>query len=53
MNYHPEATKMIEEGVAYLKDLDPEIYDLQIYAQLNAYRKYLEQCIPNEKTLGR
>jgi len=50
--YHPQATKMIEEGLTYLKDIDPEIYELQMYAQLNAYRKYLEQCVPKEPSLG-
>ena len=46
--YSPNAIKMIEDGLEYLKDIDLEIYDMQMYSNLSSYRKYLEQCVPKE-----
>lgn len=48
--YHPNAIKMIEEGLSYLKDTDMEIYDLQMHSALVQYRRYVEACLPKEES---
>ncbi len=47
--YNPNAIKMIENGLSYLKGIDMELYDMQMYSALSSYRRYVEQCIPEEK----
>lgn len=45
----PNAIKLIEDGLASLKEIDTEIYDMQMYSWLSSYRTYLEQCLPKKK----
>ena len=40
---------MVEEGLKYLKEIDAEIYDMQMYSWLTSYRTYIEQCLPKKK----
>ena len=47
--YNPNAIKMVEEGLKYLKEIDAEIYDMQMYSWLTSYRTYIEQCLPKKK----
>ena len=47
--YNTNAIKMIEDGLEYLKKVDPEIYDMQMYSNLVSFRRYVEQCVPKEK----
>ena len=40
--YHPNAIKMYEEGLSYLKEDDYDIYELQMERALMFYKKYIE-----------
>ncbi len=39
--YHPNAIKMYEEGLSYLKDDDYDIYEMQMQSFLMQYKKYI------------
>ena len=49
--YHPNAIKMYEEGLEYLKEDDEDIYELQIKRNLMFIQKYLSSKQNKEEKL--
>lgn len=47
--YHPEALKMIEQGLEYLKDTDEELYEMQMSSELMTFRRYIEELLKKEE----
>ena len=48
--FHPDALKMYEEGLEYLKKEDPEIYELQMRKYMLFYKKYIASLQSNNNT---
>ena len=40
--YHPNALKMIEEGLEFLKEEDEDLYEMQMKSHLDPLKKYIE-----------
>lgn len=47
--YNPNALKMYEQGLAYLKDSDYELYEMQLKFKIDDMKRYIDSAIEGYK----